>query len=214
MGFHERGRLVPSSVYGCRRWNVNDGKLWSFSAGYRWEPGWQTATCHGAPHHLSNPNGAYGVYCGCGFWAYWNKNGEHVKITMPNPNQVVGIIEGRGSALVGNSGFRVSEARIVALVVDSSRKQLLVKAGFLAGIICYFAVMAVIAFTTDQANWSVLYGVVGGILFGVGVVALRRVPIGAYQKLARNYPDVKFYNSWSAAFKDFPVEVPSWKKKK
>src|SRR6185503_417216 len=125
MGFQERGRLVPDSVLGCRRWNVErDGTLHSYSAKYLWEPGWHTASCNwGGTHHLGNPAADYGKHCGCGFWAYWDENGEHVKIPAGS-SAVAGIIEGRGPALVGYSGFRISEARIVALVWPPMRRSL------------------------------------------------------------------------------------------
>jgi len=210
-GFANERRLVPDSIYGVRRWTVlPNGKLTSYAAGYTWHPGWNFATCHGQPHHLRSD---YGRYCGCGFWAYWDEHGGHVKVTGGG-NAVIGIVEGRGAALVGGSGFRIEQARIVALVTTPTGKQRWIKAGILAGILCYFAVMALIAYTTDQANWSVVYGLMGGIMFGAGAVVLRRTPLGVLHNLARQYPEAKQYPSIKAAYKDFPVEVPSWKKKK
>lgn len=215
MGFSERGmRLIPDSVYGCRRWSVGpQGSLFSFSAGYKWVSGWQTATCHGRRHHLGTVEG---MYCGCGFWAYWSKNGEHVRIEGTSTNHVVGIIEGKGKAVVGNSGFRIAEARIVALVMEPPK--LLRLAWFLpvliGAVIGFYLTLSVLAFSGLSVGAGAYYaGATGalGVLLGWHMT---KFGFTKKQKLAAKYPEVKFYSSWSAALRDFPVEKPDWKRER
>lgn len=55
--------------------------------------------------------------CRCGFYAYFDRrhNPYH------KPGNVLGLIEGWGTATVGTRGFRCEKARIVALVVERGR---------------------------------------------------------------------------------------------
>jgi hypothetical protein len=80
-----------------------------------WGPGLLTARCigdlaGGAPEHRQE--GVPEEACSCGFWAYWDVPPRH---SMGALLPVLGVIEGSGKTLIGETGFRCGQARIRAL---------------------------------------------------------------------------------------------------
>jgi hypothetical protein len=220
-GFNESTRLVPDVVRGVRGWKIHpDGKhLMSVAQPYRWRPGWNDAVCYAIyppaaewMTHLGSPNGRL---CGCGFWAYWSTHGPYVSTA-----EVAGIIEGKGRAVVGSAGFRIEQARIVALVDPEvavrTRFPGMGPIGWILPIWCaawalYNVTLLVLALTGagHGSPWTYAVLTVGfSVLAALFVVFRRR---GAH-KVSKYYPDVPVYPSWKAALKDFPVEKPTWKK--
>jgi hypothetical protein len=63
--------------------------------------------------------------CSCGFWAYWELScaachpghGRHMSYSCGGGDWLHGIVEGYGSTLIGESGFRSEKARLVAVCV-------------------------------------------------------------------------------------------------
>lgn len=54
--------------------------------------------------------------CSCGFYAYWKPS----PCISPNPDRIIGVIEGFGRTLIGNRGFRSEKARITGLCIPDS----------------------------------------------------------------------------------------------
>jgi hypothetical protein len=128
-GFAEQGQapepgFAMGSVTGYRWWALPrpDGP-----AGGSWEPGelrgmhgtWGpgllTARCigdltGGAPEH--GPAAVPEDTCSCGFWGYWEVPPRH---SMGAMLPVLGVIEGTGKTLIGETGFRCAQAKIRAL---------------------------------------------------------------------------------------------------
>jgi hypothetical protein len=53
----------------------------------------------------------------CGFYAFYDGSQDYYGIGV-GKGTVMGVVEGFGETLIGSRGFRVSKARVVALVVD------------------------------------------------------------------------------------------------
>lgn len=217
-GFNDSARLVPDVVRGIRAWRIgNDGSLISVSQQYRWQPGWNHAMCFGITHIPVSENGTHlgtpiAPICGCGFWAYWTTRGSHVAM-----GQAVGIVEGKGKALVGREGFRIEHARIVALVDPAAPR---VRFRFprrflLVWCVCWAVwnlVLMGFAFADDEADaWA--YAGLALLFAAMAVVnAFTRAATMKNKTVAKRYPGVPVYRSWAAALKDHPVERPAWAK--
>jgi hypothetical protein len=121
-GFEEAG-FAAGSVTGVRWWQLLDpgrrpGEPPGPDAvlhGARdvWVPGENRAVCGGvfgwqeeAAHKAPVED------CGCGFWAYWKQSAAS---PVGGKCQVLGVVEGYGTTLIGELGFRCEKARILAL---------------------------------------------------------------------------------------------------
>lgn len=121
-GFDEAG-FAAGSVTGVRWWHLTQGVSYAFDSrnpdqpatlmGARgsWQPGENHADCQ-LLQKFTAGHKAPVEECGCGFWAYWTRSA-----TSPVLGRfpVLGVIEGYGTTLIGDLGFRCEKARIVAL---------------------------------------------------------------------------------------------------
>lgn len=123
--------LVAGSIIGVRCWRSSDGGLlmpMNMHQAPPWEPGWNQCQCFreavfnacGDPDcvecqrnrtrrqpHTFHPG------CACGFYAVFKPH--HIPYGLSS-TVIQGVVEGRGQSVVGPEGFRISEARILALV--------------------------------------------------------------------------------------------------
>jgi hypothetical protein len=81
-----------------------------------WDSGLNEAQClsnltGGAPPH--KPGTIPDDDCSCGFWGYWEMQPRHSMGGSLLP--VLGVIEGSGKTLIGETGFRCAKAKIRAL---------------------------------------------------------------------------------------------------
>lgn len=113
--------FAVGSVAGARWWDLStgaDGIPWLTGVQGAWGPGENSARCNASRKHPVPDED-----CGCGFWAYWTVP------AAPNPHgfrvAVLGVIEGYGSTLIGERGFRCATARIVGLHVAGNTARLL-----------------------------------------------------------------------------------------
>lgn len=80
------------------------------------------------PHSSTVPDASGN--CGCGIWAYWDKN--HPCVGRPyyplvrsaeyGNERVAGMIRGSGHVIIGEKGFRCEDAEILALYVPLRRR--------------------------------------------------------------------------------------------
>lgn len=104
-GFDSLGFAV-GSVTGLRWWDLTDDGLLRGTWG-NWHPGENIAVCkNSAGHDVPDDD------CGCGFWAYWL---PALTSEVGGNRPVLGIIEGYGTTLIGEQGFRCAKARLIAL---------------------------------------------------------------------------------------------------
>lgn len=100
--------FVTSSLIGYRQWSFTGEGLKSSSYNHYWGPGWNSALCknNGYAHSKTNDMKS----CTCGFYAH------HLPMTSyARKNQLLGVVEAKGTIIVGSSGFRAQESKIVAL---------------------------------------------------------------------------------------------------
>lgn len=128
--------LALGTVRGFRRWKVEaDGilKPMTYSGSGSWLPGENASTCKCTPKEAQLPKvdgedwrersarvdawraEASFLDMACGFYAYFDDEGEH-GYGSSEPH-VAGVIEGYGEVLIGTKGFRARRARIIALSV-------------------------------------------------------------------------------------------------
>lgn len=100
--------FVTSSLRGYRQWGFNGEGLKSSSYNHYWNPGWNISTCksQGFAHSFTNDMKS----CTCGFYAH------HLPlVSYARKSQVLGVVEAQGTIVVGSSGFRAEQSRIIAL---------------------------------------------------------------------------------------------------
>lgn len=100
----------PGKVVGQRAWKVSwDGQLESINVSHHWTDGENHCWCrHERKPGICNP------LAGCGFWAYHDGS-------QYDAGHIDGVIEGWGKTTIGQFGFRVEKARIVALAIPGLR---------------------------------------------------------------------------------------------
>lgn len=122
--------LVAGSIIGVRCWRYSDAGFlmpMNMHQAPPWEPGWNQCRCFreqmfgncGDPDCVecqrSRATGKPHTFhpeCQCGFYAVFRPR----HIPYGQPSVIQGVIEGRGKSVVGPEGFRISEAKILALV--------------------------------------------------------------------------------------------------
>lgn len=100
--------FVTSSLVGYRQWGFNGLGLKSSSYDHYWGPGWNSSICKSNAyfHDSQKPE----EFCTCGFYAH------HLPmVSYGRSSQVLGVVEARGAIIIGSSGFRAQEAKIIAL---------------------------------------------------------------------------------------------------
>lgn len=106
----ETSGFAVGSVKGVRWWNLGLDQDCTelLGAWGPWVPGENTAACDSGKHR---PPAAR---CGCGFWAYWLMDALPDMVrTLSVP--VLGVVEGFGTTVIGEKGFRCAKARILGL---------------------------------------------------------------------------------------------------
>lgn len=102
--------LIPDTIKGVREFDVDQyGRLSAPAMGNRWKPGWNEAIHAGYP--VSDHHKIAQLGCACGFYGYFSDN----HTSHRTKHTVTAVVEGRGRATVSDRGFRVAEARIIAL---------------------------------------------------------------------------------------------------
>ena len=124
--------FVAGAIVGTRSWMIQNGSLTGVR--YRsqdWTDGTNEAECHksgggytvsGLAHSMTRGGGFIPSWvpphepclldCRCGFYAYFDGSVDYA-----GEADVSGVIEGFGSCVVGDRGFRAARARVIALVV-------------------------------------------------------------------------------------------------
>lgn len=110
--FDDGRLLVASDVVGARTFMVgSSGQLRSPVQYYLWSEGVNHSICHA---YCRDPRSIYyGMDCGCGFYAYFKKQ---YATEYKFQNCILGLISGTGRAKVGDRGFHVEKAEIIALI--------------------------------------------------------------------------------------------------
>lgn len=111
-------------VVGLRSFRVlPEGHLTAVVKESPWHPGENLAKCfrywpsmevtEGVDHRVANAD------CTCGFYAYFDGGNDY-----GSARTITGVVEGYGTVTVGSRGFRAAKARIVAIVADYARADL------------------------------------------------------------------------------------------
>lgn len=159
-GFSEAGDwdFAAGSVKGYREWHLKFNRSafgdWKPSTtlighwGGEWQgSAWQEAECrmgdfsamrwtyYGDMPPVHGPEGIPADLCGCGFWAYWERDGKHAEsapFIFPFTSaldwdydpfhcwckfSVRGVGEGAGRTIIGEKGFRSQKMRIKAVAL-------------------------------------------------------------------------------------------------
>lgn len=116
-------------VRGARTWRANE-KGWLEGPVYKqtWTQGENTALCRipsraeeddeGNKFYVPPPKREHMPQCRCGFYGYYDNSNDYYRPDYERVfgrNYVAGMIEGYGEVLIGERGFRVTKARIVAI---------------------------------------------------------------------------------------------------
>jgi hypothetical protein len=118
------GDLAVGTVTGLRWWDLSEDDRLHGSRG-PWDPGENIAVClrygnwRNVPHQAAHE--APDEDCDCGFWGYWQRNAAP---EVGGSHPVLGVVEGYGTTLIGDLGFRCAKARIVALHCEFTVKVL------------------------------------------------------------------------------------------
>lgn len=127
-GFAGNSDFAVGSVLGYRCWKMPVDNLQSLTGAYgcTWDTRTVTddtftASCRRNDlARLTRPgHAAPEPSCGCGFWAYWDFPRTHsVNVGGISWVRVHGVLEGFGTVLIGEKGFRAGKARIRGLAID------------------------------------------------------------------------------------------------
>lgn len=85
----------------------NDGGLYAVHSPYRWEQGWNVASCRKRRGHAPPAEG-----CACGFYAYAHPAYAR---RQPSSGQVLAVVSAHGTMEAGSRGARLGLARIEAV---------------------------------------------------------------------------------------------------
>ena len=121
--------LGVGELYGIRKWKLTeDGILRSYSYDFQWNGTTNTAEClkfHKALQEVPTMKGMEHPVpmkeCSCGFWAYYDPNGQYMSTVGTDTNALFafeGIVKSWGKVIAGPRGFRAQYAKIVAICVQ------------------------------------------------------------------------------------------------
>jgi hypothetical protein len=100
-------QYCPGSLYGARTFLLTPRSLRGSIYLRSWTPGINTAYCY-SPSWVIPPRADVNLRCACGFYGLF-------KLDDLKLGTVLGIIKGWGKTVIGELGFRCSQAQIVAL---------------------------------------------------------------------------------------------------
>lgn len=101
----------PLKAY--RHWRLNNGRLWTPLHGhYEWRDGDNQALCETKQSKASE---CLQPGCQCGFYSVWNRDADYAYADPIHTGKISGVIEIYGKVVIGSSGARASNARVVAL---------------------------------------------------------------------------------------------------
>lgn len=105
--------FAASAAKGCRSFKVDElGRLRGVAYDQVWTPGENVSECRATEAH-KEPNGF--PNCKCGFYGYYDGSNDFYK-----SGYVSAVVQGWGEAVMGENGFRVKRAKILALTIDSN----------------------------------------------------------------------------------------------
>lgn len=110
--------LYPSALIGYRAWVLREpGYLCSTMGQVPWRTPTEKASCYFHAHRSPDSD------CHCGLYAFHDlEPAETLAASMYFAGiGVTGVIAGRGHAEIHAAGFRVAEARVIALLAPSHR---------------------------------------------------------------------------------------------
>lgn len=208
--------LVASHIYGVRNFRIASyGALAAVTRDFEWFPGVNNATCDNGCERPA------GISCTCGFYAFHGVFANSHR----TPFHVEAVIAGEGRATVGDLGFRVEKAKIVALVdpymQNSGRARFALLKRFFFPVITlltpFVLVLSVLIGLIGQQRYveavNILWlSLVFIVIFSPHMAHLpknvvRSFTIGRKLRLARNiYKDVAWYPSLEEAVKDYPLQ--------
>jgi len=121
-GFTGEPELAIGSVTGYRWWKMYPTKQDALIGAYgtRWDAGQDVyeGECRRARLYGKLPeHSAPEPTCGCGFWAFW-KPADASVIADSTAITIQGVVEGFGTVLIGEKGFRCGKVRLKGLAVD------------------------------------------------------------------------------------------------
>jgi hypothetical protein len=121
-GFTGEAELAVGSVQGYRWWKMYPMKQDALIGAYggRWDPGdaFYEGECRRARLYGKVPeHAAPEPSCGCGFWAFW-KPADASVILDKTAITIQGVVEGFGTVLIGDKGFRCGKVRLKGLAID------------------------------------------------------------------------------------------------
>lgn len=104
--------FAVGTAKGARSFRVDSlGRLTGIHFRQVWVPGENVAECKADHPHAA---GAF-PDCKCGFYGYYDGSNDYYV-----EGYVSAVVEGYGEAVMGDKGFRVTKARILALSIDDS----------------------------------------------------------------------------------------------
>lgn len=186
--------LVAGSVSGVRSWRIRkDGTLTGVVYQEPWGPRLNTAHCMiytnvpGVEHRRAQAE------CTCGFYAYFHaKHNSYGRYAQT----VNGIIEGVGLASVGNKGFRIEKARVVALVKP---------AGYLAITIALLWLAMIVRFAFyGGISWIDLVYVLPAYITARNLQWITLIR-WRFSRTRRRYPDIPVYRTYREAVEAHPL---------
>lgn len=203
--------LVPARIYGVRHFTVaHYGALKAVTQDFDWLPGLNTASCC---YGCERPGG---LLCTCGFYAFHGI----IPNSYESPLRIAAVIAGEGRATVGELGFRVEKARIVALVhplmETSKRTRIKLIAYNLLAVLALVGTLIIACgvWLTSSENTVTLALMTFLVALGVAVRGKRRLLALQYVFLFHRriklihsiYKDVAWHSSLEEAIKGLPLQ--------
>ena len=217
--------LVPGTIHGHRRWNVDRfGRLHSPSQEFIWKPGENVAQCDLDTNLYHHEVGRRD--CGCGFYAYFDRKSSFI-------GHINGVVESYGKVTAGTKGFRAQKAKVVGIVRNKQKRNIFHKLWDIYGrayywtlnfggsgwrwiFLCFglgFLLPTFLAWNFLDDFYGVMVPVTLVFLHLLGFLAAYHVDTECTHRskvpwdlIQRNYPDVKFFSSASEAMKYFDIK--------
>lgn len=107
----EQKPLLFEPIKAYRHWQLTGGRLYApIHDNFHWEPGDNVAWCD---HKQRPAKECLDINCGCGFYSVWRQDHQYCRQTAGG--LVGGVVALYGKVVVGSSGARASNAKIVAI---------------------------------------------------------------------------------------------------
>lgn len=221
--------LIAGSLTGIRAFSVDRlGRLIGPQFGTVFRPGENLAQCvsqsqavsfttgHGmifvsdAPHN-EVPHQIGSVGCTCGYYAYFDRKANRYQM----PGNVLGLIQGYGTATTGSRGFRAEKAKLLALIDERYKRDYFFgsRGAGLSRSALWVLVASFAVFLFALGQWqgalapaSAALAMIGLHLFDWKGSPRPKKSISA--AIRRNYPEIPVYDSVNRALKDFPLTYP------